>query len=424
MKKMILRPGVIICLFSLSTILSAQNVGVGTQTPDSKFQIEGDTQSAIPVLQVNAHFVGLADVPAIQATSRIADGWGFGGVFEGGYMGLFANADAGAYTGTSYGVYGLSSGTAGTRIGIYGFAGGGVENWAGYFDGRGYFLDHLELDNTLTVKNLLEAKQNLTVQDTIFSKDVQTGFPFQSMRIEAGQNLLLKIDKEADANYTAAFRILNGDNEDVFGADENGNARTYGTHYIDNLLGIGTTAPASKLHVQDGSIRIQGDFPFHIFNTTAPGLPCGIQFTENGSLEGSLIYEANNNTLNLTNNYFNQGLVLDLDDNSVRIGGPFSANGYKLSVDGKIMGEELRIMNSANWPDFVFEEDYPLMTLQELDQSIKELGHLPGIPSAEEIEENGIDVGEMQKVLVQKIEELTLHILQQEKRIKELEEKQ
>lgn len=424
MKTRFLRFNVLIFFFSLSAFLSAQNVGVGTETPISKLQVEGDTQSAISVLQVNANFKGLSDVPAIHGISRIADGWGLGGILEGGYMGLYASGNSGTYTGTAYGVYGQSNGTAGTHIGIYGFAGGGLENWAGYFDGRGYFLDHLELDNTLTVKNLLNAKQNLNVHDTIFSKDLQTGFPFQSMRIEAGHDLLLKIDKEADSNYTAAFRILNGDNEDVFGADENGNARTYGTHYVDDNLGVGTTSPVSRLHVQNGSIRIQGPFPFHVFNTTSPSTPCGIQFYENGSLEGSLIYEANNNTLNLTNNYFNQGLVLDLDDNSVRIGGPFSANGYKLSVDGKIMGEELRIMNSSNWPDFVFQQDYPLMTLEELDQSINELGHLPGIPPAREIEESGINVGEMQKILVQKIEELTLYILEQEKRIKELEEKQ
>jgi hypothetical protein len=423
MKKMILRLGVLICLFSLSTLLLAQNVGVGTETPDSKFQIEGDTQSTISVLQVNAHFVGLADVPAIQATSRIADGWGYGGVFEGGYMGLFAHANAGTYAGTSYGVYGLSSGTAGTRIGIYGNAGGGLENWAGYFDGKGYFLDHLELDNTLTVKNLLLAKRNLLVQDTVLSADFQTISPAQSMFIEAGRDIHVKIDQSADINYAAAFWVRNGNNEAAFGVDENGNARTFGEHYIDEELGIGTQNPTEKLHIEGGNLKIQGSSPIHVFNTTAPTVPCGIHFNENGSLEGALYYEANKNTLNLTNNYFMQGLVLDLDDNSVRIGGPFSANGYKLSVDGKIMGEELRIMNSSNWPDFVFEEDYPLMTLQELDQSIKVLGHLPGIPSALEIEENGIDVGEMQKILVQKIEELTLHILQQEKRIKELEEK-
>ncbi|MBN2728908.1 MAG: hypothetical protein JXR53_06750, partial [Bacteroidales bacterium] len=70
-----------------------------------------------------------------------------------------------------------------------------------------------------------------------------------------------------------------------------------------------------------------------------------------------------------------------------------------------------------------FEDDYKLMSFEELQAYIDEFGHLPGIPSAEETEENGINVSEMNMMLLQKVEELTLYILQLESRINELENK-
>ena len=66
----------------------------------------------------------------------------------------------------------------------------------------------------------------------------------------------------------------------------------------------------------------------------------------------------------------------------------------------------------ADWPDYVFREDYVLMPLKNLRSFISENGHLPKVPSADNIEASGMDVGEMQKLMMEKIEELTLYILQ------------
>ncbi len=95
--------------------------------------------------------------------------------------------------------------------------------------------------------------------------------------------------------------------------------------------------------------------------------------------------------------------------------------GYKVSVDGKIIAEELRIQNSTAWPDYVFEKGYPLMSLEETENQIKVLKHLPFVPSAQDVKEDGIVIGEMQKILLRKIEELTLHLIEQNKMIKELQ---
>lgn len=91
---------------------------------------------------------------------------------------------------------------------------------------------------------------------------------------------------------------------------------------------------------------------------------------------------------------------------------------YKLSVDGRIRAHAVKVYTT--WADYVFEKDYNLPTLEEVEQHIKDKGHLKDIPSAKEVEANGIDVGEMNKLLLQKIEELTLYTIEQQKQINEL----
>ncbi|MGJ1420763.1 hypothetical protein ACR79T_14165 [Sphingobacterium spiritivorum] len=94
----------------------------------------------------------------------------------------------------------------------------------------------------------------------------------------------------------------------------------------------------------------------------------------------------------------------------------------KLSVNGNIRTKEIKV-EAANWPDYVFKKDYALRSLSELNTYIEEHGHLPDIPKAAEVEKEGVSLGEMNKLLLKKVEELTLYILNQEKRISELEKK-
>jgi len=96
----------------------------------------------------------------------------------------------------------------------------------------------------------------------------------------------------------------------------------------------------------------------------------------------------------------------------------------KLLSNGTLMAREVQVTAlNYNWPDFVFEKDYSLMNLSETEAFIKENKHLPEIPSAKEIEENGLNLGEMQAKLLQKIEELTLHAIEQQKLIEELQKR-
>ncbi len=109
------------------------------------------------------------------------------------------------------------------------------------------------------------------------------------------------------------------------------------------------------------------------------------------------------------------------DDGVVGIGTTAPDPAYKLSVDGSIRADEIVV--ESGWSDFVFDRDYDLLPLEAEETFIQENGHLPDVPSAEEVEADGVTVGETQAILLQKIEELTLHLIAQEKRIQELEAK-
>jgi hypothetical protein len=105
----------------------------------------------------------------------------------------------------------------------------------------------------------------------------------------------------------------------------------------------------------------------------------------------------------------------------VVIGSHDIANGYMVSVSGKMIAEEVRVQLKTAWPDYVFHKDYTLPTLGQVDQFIKENNHLPGIPSAQEVEEEGLHLGEMEVKLMEKIEELTLYFIELDQRLKKLE---
>ncbi len=221
-----------------------ERLGLNTSTPTAKLDVQGKTDLTEIVINADGNYTGgNADVRAVNGTSVIAPGYGYGVYGTGGYMGVRGVANSTTYTGTSYGVYGSASGTAGTRIGVYGFASGGTtNNWAMFAQGDSY---------------------------------------------------------------------------------------------------------------------VSGD---------------------------------------------------------LRVGSQTAVTGFRVSVDGKMICEELKVQLSQNWPDYVFADDYSIMNLNDLEEYIKTENHLPGIPSAAEIEAaDGIMLGEMQRVTVEKLEELTLYILELKK---------
>jgi len=115
-------------------------------------------------------------------------------------------------------------------------------------------------------------------------------------------------------------------------------------------------------------------------------------------------------------------LTIDNSGN-VGIGVNTSPLVYKLEVKGTIHAKEVIVDVNGALADYVFHPSYKLMPLYQVEQFVKTNSHLPEIPSAAEVTKNGLNMGEMQNKLLQKIEELTLYVIEQQKKIEELERK-
>lgn len=102
----------------------------------------------------------------------------------------------------------------------------------------------------------------------------------------------------------------------------------------------------------------------------------------------------------------------------------YNPNNYKLAVKGTIGAQAIRVENtSTTWSDYVFEKDYKLRSLFDVEQFIQSNGHLPDVPSAKQVEKEGIELFEMDATLLRKIEELTLYMIEQNKQLQELNKK-
>lgn len=111
------------------------------------------------------------------------------------------------------------------------------------------------------------------------------------------------------------------------------------------------------------------------------------------------------------------GSTLTLSDNG-NVGIGTSTPIDKLSVNGNIRSKEVKV-EAVNWPDYVFDEDYKITSLESLEKYIKRNKHLPDVPTAKEVETNGLELGEMNKALLKKVEELTLYMIEQNKALGE-----
>ncbi|AWX43087.1 hypothetical protein HME9304_00074 [Flagellimonas maritima] len=111
----------------------------------------------------------------------------------------------------------------------------------------------------------------------------------------------------------------------------------------------------------------------------------------------------------------------DLFYNTGNVGiGTLDTQGYMLAVGGDVIAEGVKVELEGEWPDFVFDEEFNLKPLSEVESFIKAYRHLPNIPNAENVKQDGIDLGVMNAKLLQKIEELTLYTIAQQKEIDSL----
>ena len=163
-------------------------------------------------------------------------------------------------------------------------------------------------------------------------------------------------------------------------------------------VGIGTTSPNGRLCVADSNAVVR----------------LGAYW---GDISGTIYVDIyNDGTKTLFDNYkSNVGyLPLILNGSGGNVGIGTTNPTEKLSVNGRIRAKEV-VVETTNWSDYVLAKDHKLTPLAEVEKHIEKEGHLPGVPSAQEVADKGVSVGEMQAILLAKIEELTLHVIQQEK---------
>lgn len=177
-------------------------------------------------------------------------------------------------------------------------------------------------------------------------------------------------------------------------------------------VGIGTTSPGTNLEINSSS-------PIIGLKHTKDGIGAygWLEFNDVNSRMGYVGFgSSKTNHLYIMNDAGGNTLI---PKGNVGIG-TTTTGGHRFAVEGSIGAREIKV-EASGWSDFVFYNDYNLPTLREVEDHIKENGHLKDIPSAKEIENNGFFLGEMDAKLLQKIEELTLYTIEQEKKIKSLE---
>jgi len=208
--------------------------------------------------------------------------------------------------------------------------------------------------------------------------------------------------------------------------------------YFRGNVGIGTIIPTAKLEVA-GNVKVNGNIytdANHMMNSFCYKLNSnsGIKFgfyNDYWNSSSRKIYFMPQNAAN-TDWDWGKELVIDGVDGSMMKSvtaietkafsvyqTSISKDVFRVMGDGKVYATEVNVLLAANFPDYVFAKDYKLMNLSDLEQYINANKHLPGVPSAKEVANNGnsINLGEMQTVLLQKVEELTLYTIDQQKQM-------
>lgn len=194
----------------------------------------------------------------------------------------------------------------------------------------------------------------------------------------------------------------------------------------NGTVGIGVPTPIEMLDVQ-GNIHARGTLissisgeigaAVHLINDAKTGAGTAIRwalYNMTGSHYGNSLqfwaYDTGNCTSGLCHSRFTI-----MDNGNVGIGVNFPQ--ARLAVNGGIVATKIKVNQNLTWPDYVFEPAYKLPSLYELEQFIKQHKHLPEVPSAATVAQDGIDLGDNQALLLKKIEELTLYVIELKKEI-------
>ena len=370
-------------------------VGIGTDSPSEKLEVKNgkilindETSSPHQLIFGNSNH-------GIQRAGNIVSLFTAGS--DGGISLIHRNWDGTGFNNLVTNFHINSSG----KVGI------GTIDLTSKFNVLGQDVDFYSgtLDNTLRIGRDIEQNFRLHINDNHGFLDLNQD------QDENGDHVLWIRNLTSSTSSNNDIRLQTS-GEDRLNIKSNGN------------IGIGTLTPNEKLEVKNGRILIDDD------NSSAHQLLFGNEL-HGVQREGnvvSLFTAGNDGAISMVHrNWDGTGFSSPITNLHITSSGDVGIGtdepDAKLAVAGKIHAEEVKVSTTVPAPDYVFEEDYPLATLDEIKAYITENKHLPEVPSAKEMKANGIKLGEMNMLLLKKIEELTLHMIDMKKEIIELKEK-
>ncbi len=263
-----------------------------------------------------------------------------------------------------------------------------------------------------------------------------------TLNLKSKSDVIPVVSVHGSTSYSSRFDMWNaGDNQNTV------RLHSGSTSWINGgNVGIGTTTPGTKLEVfgttglrikssthADSFMDLRGSVNVASLNPGATTSASIISGRPNGHL-----------VIDISANDINDSFAVRTDQNTdgtvdhlamvIKASGDMgigtSSPSEKLEVagnaliDGEIYSKKVKVStNPGNWPDYVFEPNYKLQSLSELEKYIQANKHLPEVPSAIEVKEKGQDLGEIQATLLKKVEELTLYMIEQNKKQESLKDR-
>jgi cytoskeletal protein CcmA (bactofilin family) len=336
------------------------------------------------------------------------------------------------------------------------FIGKNLQVEEGNFTGNAGIGQNLSVTGSASFVGAAEMTQ-LTVSGNLQSNNFRTSTASVDGPLAVGGNTFLNgntglgvaepVERlEVDGNVKVSNALFATSLESTDMSLENGTIanqlKVGGDALVAGKVGIGNEEPSEMLDVT-GNIRTSGELMGQSLGVKTGNFTSNVAVAQNMSVGGVAdftgavtmnILKVNSslqsNTIQSGSGSFtgtlSAGGIVSLDSTlfiSGQVGvGTDRIDGYMLSVGGKIRASsDIRVYPSAEWADYVFTDAYHLRSLQEVADYIEQNHHLPELPSAAEVKKEGIDLGAMDALLLQKIEELTLYIIQLEKENKKKE---
>ena len=434
-KKYILRFVIFALVLVGVSSLNAQSVAINT---------DGSTANASAILDIKSTAKGLL-IPRMTTAERIAIAAPANGlmVFD------ITTNQCWLYNGTAWNPF-----SAGSATNFWSLNGSGINNNTGTNVGIG----------TSTPANKLQigtfSSSSITGNDIAIGNGTQAMSFFQSAANSGWyttNNFALLPGVGGTGNVGVGTGVpgaklhiagnvkIDGNNTLEFGAGVAGKEvsagkigyQSFGTFDALDIVGAGTTGANRKIRFWNeggaefrGSVAVGVTDPLSIYKMDIADR-IRIRSSSASSTAGIALNNSNNSVVNafigtkdldlvgIYGNVSGWGFLMNTTTGNVGIGTLNPT--YKLSVLGNIRSTEIVV--ETGWADYVFDDKYKLSSLDEVEKFINQHKHLPNIPSAKEIEENGLHVGDVQKRMMEKIEELTLYIIEMKKEIEALKKK-